>query len=77
MPFVIHNLSVLAYANGFTLWHYKTEAGGLPDATLREFFHDASDLLASGDMVMVSSPEGGRVLCVAAGEAGMVTAPMA
>ncbi len=76
MPFVIHNLSVLAYANGFTLWHYKTEAGGLPAAILREFFHDASDLLAGGDMVMVSSPDGGRVLCVAAGEAGMVTAPM-
>ncbi|MEJ0047609.1 MAG: hypothetical protein WDN04_16885 [Rhodospirillales bacterium] len=23
MAFAIRNLSVLAYANGFTLWHYK------------------------------------------------------
>ena len=23
MAFTIRNLSVLAYANGFTLWHYK------------------------------------------------------
>ena len=23
MVFAIRNLSVLAYANGFTLWHYK------------------------------------------------------
>ncbi len=24
MAFTIRDLSVLAYANGFTLWHYKT-----------------------------------------------------
>ena len=24
MAFAIRNLSVLAYANGFTLWHYKS-----------------------------------------------------
>ena len=23
MSFTLRNLSVLAYANGFTLWHYK------------------------------------------------------
>jgi hypothetical protein len=33
-------------------------------------------LLASGDLVMISSPEGGTMVCVAAGEAGVVTAPL-
>lgn len=76
MAFAVHNLSVLAYADGFTLWHYRTESDGLAAATLREFFHEASDMLTGGDMVMVSSPDGGRILCVAASDAGMVTAPM-
>ena len=76
MGFGIQNLSVLAYANGFTLWHYKAAAGGLAAAAAPAFFHAASDLLAGGDLVMVSSADGGRMLCVAAGEDGVVTAPM-
>jgi len=30
MAFAIRNLSVLAYANGFTLWHYKAGKDRLP-----------------------------------------------
>ncbi len=76
MQFTIQDLSVLAYANGFTLWHYKTGAGGLPSAAAQGFFDPAADMLASGDMVLVSSPAGGRILCVATGAAGLVTAPL-
>jgi len=62
MAFAIRNLSVLAYANGFTLWHYK--ASGEEQATVAapSFFRDAGDMLASGDMVMVSAPDYGRIL---------------
>jgi hypothetical protein len=76
MVFSMRALSVLAYANGFTLWHYKASEGGTLAAALPGFFDDAGDLLASGDMVLVSSPEGGRVLCVAAGTGGVTTAPL-
>ncbi len=76
MNFVTQDLSVLAYANGFTLWHYKTGAGGLPAVESQGFFDPAADMLASGDMVLVSSPAGGRVLCLAASNAGLVTAPL-
>jgi hypothetical protein len=76
MVFSVRELSVLAYANGFTLWHYKAGAGGLPMAADPGFFDPAADLLASGDMVLVSSPTGGRVLCVAAGPEGVTTAPL-
>ncbi len=76
MTFAIHNLSVLAYANGFTLWHYKATPGGLPRAAAQGFFDPALDMLASGDMVLVSAPEGGRVLCVAADESGVTTAAL-
>lgn len=48
------NLSVLAYANGFTLWHYKTQ-DTLDVVFGEDYFKDSWDMLRSGDMIMVSS----------------------
>lgn len=50
----IRNLSVLAYANGFTLWHYRAKDTGASDVLSCDFFLDAHDMLAPGDMMMVS-----------------------
>lgn len=52
MAYLSKNLSVLAYANGFTLWHYTT-----PD-TLTEidrpgYFNRASEMFYIGDRIMV------------------------
>ena len=87
MAFAIRNLSVLAYAQGFTLWHYRanlpTLAGTLvPPARAEEveapgFFDPARDMLAQGDMLLVSTPEAGRLLFVTATEGGVRTAAMA
>ena len=77
MAFAIRNLSVLAYANGFTLWHYK--AGGDPLARVQgpNFFADAADMLGDGDIMMVSAEEGGRIVCIAAGNGGAIaTSPL-
>ena len=77
MAFVVRDLSVLAYANGFTLWHYKTGRNSLSDAAGDNFFADAGDMMTSGDMVLVSGADGGRVLCVAqAGANTVVTGPL-
>lgn len=51
--FHIRNLSVLAYANGFTLWHYKT-SNTLYEVNGPNYFGDASDMFAVGDMVLLS-----------------------
>jgi hypothetical protein len=56
MSFALRNLCVLAYANGFTLWHYK--AG--PDP-----LDDVAGQLATGDMIMISAQDGGRLAGVA------------
>jgi hypothetical protein len=77
MDFVIRNLSVLAYAQGFTLWHYRAGAAQLGRVAEKGFFNDAADMFAAGDMVMVSAAEGGRVLFVTGTEAGVATAPLA
>lgn len=72
MAFAIRNLSVLAYANGFTLWHYKAGQDPLRNVAEDEFFADAVDMLTQGDLVMVSAPDGARILSVALAEPGAV-----
>lgn len=51
MPFAPADLSVLAYANGFTLWHYAT-----PDAqaavTAPGYFAPAAAMLRPGDVIL-------------------------
>jgi hypothetical protein len=77
MAFAIRNLSVLAYANGFTLWHYKAGKVRLNQVEKSDFFADAADMLAEGDMMMVSASDGGRILTIASGNEGQVaTAPL-
>ena len=87
MAFAIRNLSVLAYAQGFTLWHYRANVPTLAStlvapASVAEvsapgFFDNAADMLATGDMLLVSTPEAGRLLFVTGITGGVTTAAMA
>lgn len=77
MAFSLRNLSVLAYANGFTLWLYKSGSDMQASVGTPGFFEDAGDMLASGDMVMVSARDGGRILCILNDASGLRTAPLA
>jgi hypothetical protein len=72
MAFAIRNLSVLAYANGFTLWHYKAGKDRFNQVEKTDFFADAADILGEGDMMMVSAPDGGRILTIASRNGGEV-----
>lgn len=47
------NLSVLAYANGFTLWHYSTPDTST-DTDTAGYFNNASDMLRVGDMILAN-----------------------
>jgi len=73
MVFAIRNLSVLAYANGFTLWHYKAGKDRLETVARPNFFADAADMLAVGDMIMVSAADGARIVCVTLSDIETVT----
>lgn len=77
MAFALRNLSVLAYANGFTLWHYRAGADSQAEISGQGFFEEAGDLLSAGDMLMVSAPDGGRILCVVREPAGLRLAALA
>ena len=51
MPFTPQNLSVLAYANNFTLWHFVT-----PDADVATsgYFDAASEMLNENDLIIAN-----------------------
>ena len=76
MSFALRSLSVLAYANGFTLWHYKTREDALSAVGRPGYFDDAVDMLASGDMLLVSTQSGGGVLCISSEEGQVVADPL-
>ncbi|CAH2606471.1 conserved protein of unknown function (plasmid) [Rhodovastum atsumiense] len=72
MAFAIRNLSVLAYACGHTQWHFKSPAP-LAEAMTQGHFNAASDMMAMGDVVFVSAPDGGAMLYVTSTAAGVVS----
>lgn len=51
MALTLSNLSVLAYANNFTLWHYKTTETAV---TGTGYFNNASDMMSVGDLLIVN-----------------------
>lgn len=77
MSFAVRNLSVLAYAQGFTLWHYRGGAASLADLALPGFFDQAQDMLAPGDHIHVSCADGGALLLVSKTRLGVVAETMA
>jgi hypothetical protein len=77
MAFAVRNLSVLAYANGFTLWHYKSGKDRLDLVSSDNYLGDAADMLSQGDLIMTTTANGARILCVTLADVEtVVTAPL-
>lgn len=57
MKFKNKNLSVIAYANGFTLWSYDDSELTLSEILEKDFFKDVWTLMAVGDMILVISKD--------------------
>ena len=56
MAFQNRNLSVIAYANGFTLWHYAANET-LATITTAGFFNSVKTLMNIGDIVIVNGSD--------------------
>jgi hypothetical protein len=52
------NLSVLAYSNGFTLWHYKT-IDPATDIDTEGYFNDVSNVVNVGDLIIANTDTDG------------------
>ena len=62
----IDNLSLLAYAQGFTLWHYRAgQDCTLADTLAPDFFAAFAGMFAAGEVVMISASDGGAQAFVA------------
>lgn len=58
MAYASKDLSVLAYANGFTLWHYTT-TDVAADVDTSGYFNEASDMLRVGDILVANTDTDG------------------
>ena len=56
MAYKSDNLSVLAYANNFTLWHYTTIDSSVTGAG---YFNGAADMLRVNDLIIANIATGG------------------
>ena len=56
MAFQNKNLSVIAYANGFTLWHYAVSET-LATITASGYFNAIGSLMNSGDIVIINASD--------------------
>ena len=57
MAFMNRNLSVLVYANGFTLWHYTTE-DTIAEVEDPSYFTRVWTLMNAGDIIIVNCDDG-------------------
>ncbi len=72
MAYTASNLSVLAYANNFTLWHYTTTEAAITGAG---YFNSAASMLRVGDFIVANVDTDGtpvNKLYVVTGNTGTV-----
>ncbi|MGH6903154.1 MAG: hypothetical protein ACREIR_10490 [Geminicoccaceae bacterium] len=75
MAYDASNLSALTYANGFTLWHYKTPDAAA-DVDTTGYFNEAASMLRVGDFIFANADTDGSiesgVFIVASNTSGVV-----
>lgn len=58
MAFQNKNLAVIAYANGFTYWHYNAREEVIEDIDGKNFFGPIWTLAALGDVFLITDKNG-------------------
>lgn len=56
MAFQNRNMNVIAYANGFTLWHYKS-GEPLSEITKADYFAPIWTWCAVGDIIIINADD--------------------
>ncbi|MBO4672288.1 MAG: hypothetical protein J5608_01380 [Alphaproteobacteria bacterium] len=63
MAFQNKNLSVIAYANGFTLWHYAANET-LTAITESGYFNNVLTLMNTGDIIIINGSNGTSIKAI-------------
>ncbi len=56
MAFQNKNLSVIAYANGFTLWHYSADET-MATISANGYFNNVKSLMNIGDIIIINASD--------------------
>lgn len=62
--FLNRNMSVIAYANGFTLWHYKSNEESLEQIEQAGYFNKVYTLMGFGDIIIINAKDGTAIRAV-------------
>ena len=76
MAYSVRNLSVLNYAQGFTLWHYKELASPIAEVIAgieNDALMQTDGIIQLGDMLMISAFDGGAMRYVTSDETNNFT----
>lgn len=76
MAFQNKNLSVIAYANGFTLWHYAV-AETFATISTAGYFNDVKTLMNNGDIVIINGSDSTGIRTIAVTDATVNIAELA
>lgn len=76
MAFQNKNLSVIAYANGFTLWHYASTDKMTAIAT-SGYFDSVKTLMNVGDIIIINASDNTSLKKVSANTSSVTVAALA
>ena len=75
MAFQNKNLSVIAYANGFTLWHYAEDVA-IATISASGYFNNVGTLMNKGDIIIINGSDKTGLRKVTAAGATVTVAAM-
>lgn len=77
MAFQNKNLSVIAYANGFTLWHYCSASETLSTITANGYFNAVKTLMNIGDIIIINTSDNTAIKKINLTELNVTTVALA
>ena len=75
MAFQNKNLSVIAYANGFTLWHYAANET-MATITASGYFNIVKTLMNTGDVIIINGSDKTSIKKIAVSDSAVTTAAL-
>ena len=76
MAFQNKNLSVIAYANGFTLWHYAANET-IATISANGYFNNVKTLMNGGDIVIINASDNTAIKKINITSSNVATAALA
>ena len=75
MAFQNKNLSVIAYANGFTLWHYAASET-MSAISTSGYFNNVATLMNTGDIIIINASDSTSIKKIAVSDSVVTVAAL-